>query len=427
VNQPEPSTAVDTFPCAKCGANLSWDAGKRSMACPFCGHAQPMPTQPTTAIQEIPLEAGIAAAPKGLGTQVTTVQCKDCGATVNVGEGERTAQCAFCGSKQVLQIQTDANAIRPESLVPFQIDKATANRRFGTWLAGLWFRPNDLKKMAQVQEMGGVYVPFWTFDAKVDSDWTAERGWHYYETEVYTAYENGQQVTRTRQVQRTRYEPAWGSRRGDFHDDVLVCASRGLPAALVEKFSTFNTKQLVPYQPHYLAGWRAESYAVDLMSGHGVARNKIIQTQERYCSSDVGGDTHRSLVVNNRFYAETFKHVLLPIWIAAYRYNTKVYRFLVNGQTGEVTGEAPYSFWKIFFFCLAIAAAVGVIGYFMVQHQKSQQEERDREEEKRLEEKRKAAEEEDDEDDKPKKKGKKGSMRSPVFEGLDGTLVVVPV
>jgi DNA-directed RNA polymerase subunit RPC12/RpoP len=427
VNPTPQTSAADTFPCAKCGANLSWDAGKRSMHCQFCGHDQPMPVQPSGGMQirEIPLEEGISQAPKGLGAPVTTLKCKDCGATVNVGEGERTAACAFCGSKQVLQIETDANAIRPESLLPFQIDKAAANKGFGDWLKGLWFRPNDLKRMASVQEMGGVYVPFWTFDAYCDSDWTAERGWHYYVTETYTAYENGQQVTRTRQVQRTRWEPAWGNRRGDFYDDMLVCASRGLPSTLVDKFSSFNTKQLVPYAPQYLAGWRAEAYAIDLMSAHGTSINKMADQQQARCGRDVGGDTHRSLVVNNRWYRETFKHVLLPIWIAAYRYNDKVYRFLVNGQTGEVTGEAPYSFWKIFFACLLGAAVIGVIGYFVYQNQTAKQREQEEQQKKQQLEDEKN---DDGDDDKPapKKKGKHGS-RAPLIEGRDGTLVVVPV
>ncbi len=417
---PDPSKAVDTFPCAKCGANLNWDAGKGAMHCQFCGHDQPMPVQPTQKIREIPLEEGLAQAPKGLGAPVTTVQCKDCGATVNVGEGERTAACAFCGSKQVLQIQTDSNAIRPESLLPFQIDKPTANKHFATWLADLWFRPNNLKKMAQVQEMGGVYVPYWTFDARCDTDWTAERGWHYYETETYTTTENGQSVTRTRQVQRTRWEPAWGQRRGDFYDDELVCASKGLPAELVSQFSSFNTKQLVPYAPQYLAGWRAEAYAVDLMNAHGTAQVKMGDQQQAKCGRDVGGDTHRSLVCNHRWYAETFKHVLLPIWIAAYRYNNKVFRFLVNGQTGEVTGEAPYSFWKIALAVLLGAAVIGTIIYFVLQNQKAKEEEKRKQQEQ--------FEKDDDEDDKPspKKKGKKGSSREP-FRTRDGYLVTVPV
>ncbi len=364
---------AQSFPCSQCGAKLNYDAGAQAMKCPYCGHQQAVQTRPElvqapggqvvqqAGIREIPIEEGMALASKGLGVQVTTINCKDCGATVNVGEGERTTACAFCGSHQVLQAHTNDQAIRPESLVPFKVNKEGANGLFGKWLASLWFRPNDLTKIAKVQEMGGVYVPFWTFDSMVYSNWTAERGWYYYETETYTSYENGQSVTRTRQVQRTRWESAWGS-RNDFFDDTLVCAGKGLPGDLVDKFSSFNTRELIPYAPHYLAGWRAEAYAIDLMPAWGIGQQKMARVQEGRCAGDIGGDTHRSLNVSNNYSQVTFKHILLPVWIAAYRYNDKVYRFLVNGQTGEVVGKAPYSFWKIFFLVLGILTVIGIIG-----------------------------------------------------------------
>jgi DNA-directed RNA polymerase subunit RPC12/RpoP len=370
---------AQSFPCSNCGAKLNYDAGTQAMKCPYCGHQQAVQTRPAVVqqagyvqqeqVREIPIEQGMAMAAKGLGVQVTTINCKDCGATVNIGEGERTTACAFCGSHQVLQAHTNDQAIRPESLVPFKINKQSANELFGKWLASLWFRPNDLTKIAKVQEMGGVYVPFWTFDSMVYSNWTAERGWYYYETETYTAYENGQSVTRTRQVQRTRWESAWGS-RNDFFDDTLVCAGKGLPGDLVEKFSTFNTRELIPYAPHYLAGWRAEAYAIDLMPAWSIGQQKMARVQEGRCAGDIGGDTHRGLNVSNNFTQVTFKHVLLPIWIAAYRYNDKVYRFLVNGQTGEVVGKAPYSFWKIFFLVLGILTVIGIgVGIYYATHE----------------------------------------------------------
>jgi hypothetical protein len=245
-------------------------------------------------------------------------------------------------------------------MVAFRVSKDDANKRFGEWIGGLWFRPNDLKKIARVQEMGGVYIPFWAFHSNVFSQWTAQRGYYYYTTETYTEVENGQRVTRTRQVQHTRWEPAAGARTDLFHD-LLVCASRGLPGDLVEKFSTFDTTQLQPYRPEYLAGWRAESYAVDLLPGWGMAQQKIMQQQESRCAGDVGGDTHQALAVTNFFTGVTFKHLLLPIWVAAYRYNGKVFLFLVNGQTGEVVGKAPWSAWKLTILILFIIAAIAGI------------------------------------------------------------------
>ncbi len=361
--QSEPSSSGQEFPCQNCGAKVNYDATIQRMKCPYCGTEQAVPQPqgghgagPPAGAREIPIEEGIAMAAKGFGTPVTQVSCNDCGATVNVSPGEQTAKCAFCGSQQVLAQEAPGTAIRPESLVPFKVDKKAANSKFEAWLGELWFRPSDLKKMAKLQEMGGVYIPFWTFDAWARSDWTAEAGYHYYESESYTDEQGNQS---TRQVQRTRWEYVSGWRQ-DFFDDTLVCASKGLPVELVAKFQTFDTQQLTPYQPQFLAGWRAESYAVELMPAWGSAQQNMSSVQQGRCSSDVPGDTHRSLVVHNQFSHVTFKHVLLPIWIAAYRYQGKPYQFLVNGQTGEVVGKAPWSFWKIFFFCLAIAALIGV-------------------------------------------------------------------
>jgi DNA-directed RNA polymerase subunit RPC12/RpoP len=163
--------AAETFPCSNCGAKLAYDAATQAMACPYCNAKQAIAPQPAAAgvVRETSLEEGLRMAARGYGAPVTTLDCKDCGATVHVGEGERTTTCAFCGSRQVLAAAAGDPPIRPGALLPFRVPKDDANRRFGAWLGGLWFRPSDLKKIAHVEEMGGVYVPFWTFDAQVSS------------------------------------------------------------------------------------------------------------------------------------------------------------------------------------------------------------------------------------------------------------------
>ena len=283
-NAPVPTQSGDSFPCSNCGAKVAYDAGTQAMKCPYCGHQQQVQAQAVGGGREIPIEEGMRLAARGFGTPVTAVSCRDCGATVNVSPGEQTAKCAFCGSNQVLAQEAAGTAIRPESMVPFKVDKGGANKRFEEWLGSLWFRPNDLKKMAKLQEMGGVYIPFWTFDAWVQSNWTADRGYYYYETETYR---DAQGNVQTRQVQRTRWEPASGWRR-DFFDDTLVCASRGLPPELVSRFQTFDTKQLIQYKPEFLAGWRAESYAVELMPAWGTAQQSMANVQHGRCGSDAG-------------------------------------------------------------------------------------------------------------------------------------------
>jgi hypothetical protein len=344
---------------------MTFDAAAGKLLCGHCGATRAVPTG-AGVVAENPLEAGLAQAMRGLGAGggVRTSRCQECGANVAFPDGTVATACSFCGSPRVLEQSENAGALRPESLLPFQIDKPRANQAFAAWLGKLWFRPSNLRRLARIQEVNGVYVPFWTFDAHVESRWTAEAGYKYYQTQSYTTEENGRTVRKERRVEHIRWEDAAGQRADDF-DELLVCASMGLPRELAEGLSKFDTHQLVPYAPGYLSGWRAEEYAVDLEAGWGLGRKKIEHTQQERCGQDVPGDTHRGLEVQNNFLRVTWKHVLLPVWIAAYRYNGKVYRFLVNGQTEEVVGDAPYSAAKIVGLVATIAAVVlGLWLYF---------------------------------------------------------------
>lgn len=356
---------ANSYRCPQCGGEMNYDANAQQMVCGYCEYAMPMPqSEGQRAIVEYDLEHGLAMArERGFGAEVKTISCQECGASVSFPDNVTAHACDFCGSAQVLEQSDNRNVIRPESLVPFQVDRDGASDKFSGWLKGLWFRPSNLKHQASVSEMSGVYVPYWTFDAQVHSDWTAQAGYYYYETEYYTEKDaDGNIVEKSRQVRHTRWEPAWGA-RNDSYDDILVCASKGLPEKLADKLKTFDTTQLRSYEASFLSGWKAEEYAVTLNDGWKQAVEEIESTQHQRCSGDVPGDTQRSLNVTNTYSDETFKHILLPIWISAYRYNDKIYRFLVNGQTGEVTGNAPYSVFKIVLF---IAFIVGVIATIVI-------------------------------------------------------------
>lgn len=356
--QPQPAQQSLQFQCPQCGGEMIFDVTAAGLKCKYCKHQMAVPVPPgAQGAREIPLREGYQRAPRGLGVATVSFQCRECGATVSTAPNERTVTCTYCASHSVVQTQPDPNMIQPETLIPFRVAREKAVESFKSWLAGLWFRPSNLKSMAQLEQIFGVYVPYWTFDADVHSQWEAERGWYYYETETYQEVENGETVTKTREVRHTRWEPAWGQRQ-DRYDDVLVCASKGLPEEMANSFATFDTTHLMPYAPGYLAGWRAESYAIELPAAWAKAQSTVENGQQNKCRGDVGGDEVRGLVVRNQYANETFKHVLLPVYVAAYRYNDKPFRFLVNGQTGEVRGDAPYSWVKI---TLAVLAVVAVI------------------------------------------------------------------
>jgi hypothetical protein len=250
--------------------------------------------------------------------------------------------------------------IKPQALIPFVLTEAEARKAMTEWMGSLWFAPNTLLEYARKgRAMNGVYVPFWTFDADTQSRYTGQRGEYYYETRTVQVRVNGRMETRQEQVRHTRWYPASGRVARDF-DDVLVLASQSLPGRLGDELTPWDLGALVPYGPEYLAGFQAEGYTVRLADGHQTARARMEAVILDDVRRDIGGDEQRVDDVDTNWSDETFKHILLPIWTAAYKYNGKSYRFLVNGQTGEVQGERPWSAWKIAFaVLLALIVAFG--------------------------------------------------------------------
>ncbi len=345
------------FPCKNCGADMTWDPTADVLLCSHCDAKVPVP-RAEAQIVERPLEAAGEAA-RGFGVETRTATCKNCGAKVSY-EGRDTAlECAFCGAPAVLEESSYRNALRPESLIPLGIGADKVEQSFRTWIGALWFRPNALKLTRQF-EAKGVYVPCWTFDAIADSQWSADAGFYYTTMELRPVMVNGKVQMRMVPVQKVRWEPAWG-RRHDTYDDLLVHASRGLSRELAGKLGAFDLKALVPYRPEYLAGWRAEEYAVDLEAGWKNALEEVVSSQDARCSHDVPGDTQRNLRVHNVVSNVRWKLMLLPVWTLSYRYNQKPYTVLIHGQTGRIVGHAPYSFWKIFLFVLAILGGIGLL------------------------------------------------------------------
>jgi DNA-directed RNA polymerase subunit RPC12/RpoP len=352
-----------TYKCVQCQGTLVFDPTAQQLRCESCQELQPIPQDKVAhSIVEYKLEDGLARdAERGYGLETRTVSCQNCGAIVSLDIHLVATHCSFCSSNQVLELKDHRQVIRPESVVPFSIDEKVIQDLFSRWVRSLWFRPNALKRLARVSEVRGVYIPYWVFDATVHSDWQALAGYYYYETEHYTERgADGRMEHKTRQVQKVRWVPAAGSRT-DLYDEFLICASKGLSQELAARLQTFDTASLKPYEPEYLVGWCAEEYQIGLNDSWQRAVALIEEEQMRRCSGDVPGDTQRGLHVQNEFSDERFKHVLLPIWISAYRYRDKTFQFLVNGQSGEVQGKAPWSAWKITFLVLFILIVVGIM------------------------------------------------------------------
>jgi DNA-directed RNA polymerase subunit RPC12/RpoP len=351
-----PAIARDLqFDCDNCGASMRWDPDTDALRCAYCEHTVPVPRDEGTILERPIEEAGDAA--RGLGLERRVAHCNTCGADVSLDTDATADRCVYCGSPSVLDQAANRNAIRPESLIPLDVGKGDVERAFRKWITSRWFRPNALKQLKNFDAVG-VYAPFWTFDCRVFSEWSADAGYYYWVTQSYWTTVNNRRVRRTRRVRKVRWVPKWGT-RNDAYDDILVPASLGRPHDLVQKLGAYDLRALVPYRPEYLAGWRAEEYRVDLETGWVSAQQLVEAEQRRRCSGDVPGDTQRRLRVRNAISGVHWKHVLLPVWSLQYRFKQKTYTVLIHGQTGHVVGEAPYSWIKITLLVLAILAAGG--------------------------------------------------------------------
>ena len=344
------AVAQTKYECPGCGADAHWNPAKSALVCPYCGTNSPAELNADTGVvvenDLVSALRNLSPDQRGWKAEKVSVRCQSCQA-VSVFAPERIAQrCEFCGSAQIVPLEQVLAPIRPECLLPFVVSEPQVREAMRSWYGSRWFAPNRLKTAALTDTLKGIYLPYWTFDARAISDWTAEAGYHYYETETYR---DGNGQTQTRQVQRTRWQ--WASGRVDhFFDDELVSASRGVDGDLLRQVEPFPTKQAAPYDAGYVAGWTVEQYQIDLISAAQRSRERMHASMHSRCASDVPGDTHRNLSVSTAFHEQTFKHMLLPVWLLSYTYGSKSYQVLVNGSTGQIAGHRPWSAIKLFFF-----------------------------------------------------------------------------
>jgi hypothetical protein len=294
------------------------------------------------------------AAPQPPATR-RSLACRQCGATIAFPEGERTATCPFCDTPYVAEGEITPDRYVPEFVLPFGLTEAQARERFGRWLArsGV-FAPGDLRQRARLEAPKGVYIPFWSFSARSASRFQARIGEYWYQTQTYTTTVNGKTVTRTRQVRHTEWYP-FGGEFHQFHAHYLVSGSKGLPQAEADAIAPFPVAEMLRYQPQYLAGWWAEEYSVDREQAEHVSKQAFAAQERAAIGAYLPGDTHDDLHVETSFSDVTEDLLYLPVWVLAFRYKERVFRYVLNGATGREWGQRPRSAPRI-----AAALVVGI-------------------------------------------------------------------
>ncbi len=349
------------FPCANCGALQKYAPGTEVLKCPYCEYETTIP-QSEGEIREWDFESALrrlseARRAQPAGEDVETVLCEACGAQFEFEQDIHSGACPYCGHPVVLGT-ADKKFFKPRGLLPFKITEGAAREQFERWLRGLWFAPGRLKEHARNDRpLYGIYLPYWTYDSDTTTDYVGERGIAYQEPQEFVTMRNGRRVVQRRMVTKIRWTPVRGA-VARFFDDVLIGASRSLPRRIVDRLAPWDLSRLIPYSEEYLSGFGSQAYQVELDEGFERARTAMDQIIRADIAADIGGDAQRIHRFQTRHRATTFKHILLPVWSAGFRYNDKNYHFVVNARTGKVQGQRPYSRWKIL---IAVVIALAVL------------------------------------------------------------------
>ncbi len=352
------------FPCESCGADLKFNIGQQQLKCPYCGYEKELHTEGGEVVEQdyhAALERLRELHDKEPSSEQLEheIRCNACGGTLVFAGSLTSSECPYCLSPIQRENVHDAeHRISVDGVLPFLVEKETAATNLKAWVKSRWFAPNDFLQRGAKGKFSGVYLPYWTFDSLTYNQYRGQRGEYYYVT-----VGSGKNKRRER---RTRWYPASGDFQ-QFFDDVLVLASRGLPRELMLQLEPWPLGKCLPFTQEVLAGYLARTYEIELDDGFQDARVRIDAAIATSVRQRIGGDTQRVDSINTSYDALTFKHLLLPVWLLAYRYREHLYQVAINAATGEVQGERPYSWIKICLAVLAGVAVVGIVGFLSTQ------------------------------------------------------------
>lgn len=345
--------AIQEYKCPCCGGAIAFDSTIQKMKCPFCDTEFEMETlagYDSELKNEQPDDMSWQTASgrwqeDELGGLQAYV-CHSCGGEIACDENTAATSCPFCGNPVVLTGRV-SGMLRPDYVIPFQVDKTAAMEALRKHYEGKRLLPKVFKDQNYVSEVKGVYVPFWLFDADADVNMryraTKTRAWSdsqydYVETKYYA-------VSR-------------GGRIG--FERVPVDGSARMSDELMESLEPYHFSGAVDFQTAYLAGYLADKYDIDAKQSEGRANERVRKSaEEAFYETVTGYETVTKESGSIQLVNGKVTYALLPVWLLNTTWNGKNYLFAMNGQTGKMVGDLPLdkaAYWKWLF------GLTGVIG-----------------------------------------------------------------
>ena len=352
----QPITDAMQTKCKSCGGFMHYSPADENLKCVYCGRIDEL-DQTAAEIKGNDFNHWKDRAGENSEEQtveVNEIKCRQCGANTSLEPNISAAKCVFCSTPLILEEASIKRFWQPEYLLPFKISEKQSGENFKKWLGKKWFLPSQIKSGAfYTDSFKGVYLPFWTYDADTNTRYSGERGED--RTESYRN-NKGEEVRRTV----TDWYPASGSVTVPF-GDIVVAATDTLPPSIMSGLTNWDMMNRVAFRKEFMAGFITEIYQIDFRDGVQKAKDKMDNVIDSTIRTDIGG-SHQKIGNKNTEYNDLmFKLLLLPIWISAFKFNNKLYQFVVNARTGKVIGEYPRSTSKIVMLVVAIIAIIAAL------------------------------------------------------------------
>lgn len=285
-----------------------------------------------------------------------TYKCPNCAGEMKLSPFDTAVKCPYCGATNVIKLE-DLKGLKPDSILPFALSKQQASDAGKKWIKRHIFVPNKLTKDFSIKHFNGVYIPSYAFTTDTESFYEGRFGERH--TRVVGSGKNSHVETYVE----------WEHRSGTYREcfrDMAVEASTQLTQKELNKILPYDTDNLEAYNDDYISGFGAERYDTSLTDGFDIAKKQMSDKIRKKIIAKEGADEVDYLNVDTKYDNTRFNYMLLPLWVCAYVYKKKGYRFIINGRTGKSTGKVPVSPLKVCFTVLSVLAAIALITFLII-------------------------------------------------------------
>ena len=336
-------SSAQNYKCSTCGAQMEFSPEKQTLFCPHCRSEEKVEFSSDVTERDF---SELTAKHNNWDKTVKAIRCENCGAQQVLEKREIATRCPFCGSNNILE-QNEINSVKPDTVIPFKIDKENAIQKCLKWVKSRLFAPRYFKKNVSLDTVAGTYNPIWTFDSLTRTTYNGVLG----RTVTRTVVVNGKTETRTE----TQWFPVSGTIDCNF-DDLYVPGSERITEKVMNKLKPYDQKLYVKYNNDLLAGFVATNYTLEPLDAWKKAEARMNAHIRQLIINRHNADKVQWLNMAVNHMKKSFKYLMLPVYVAATTFKQKLYNLYINGVHGKVYGKVPVSAPKV-----SIAVLIGLL------------------------------------------------------------------